>query len=247
MEMQALWSRLTVRELAQHFHEPRQRRLRHYLAATRFYECIFVFRLPQCDRQSLQVMLSAGERYADGLATAIELRGARRMLAEFEEDLRHRDRQLIESGNAIPVMPWYVYEYTPVSDLQIILSRRITFESALRVLDATGRLFDQFRVVAHRSVAEVANEDWLDPRFLDMAGNADRATAVQSRWLAWNHGTIPAIARGIYEERAFHDLPILADALEDAGCTSRDILDHCRGPRPHVRGCWVVDLLLENT
>jgi len=39
-------------------------------------------------------------------------------------------------------------------------------------------------------------------------------------------------------------MPILADALEDAGCTDAAILEHCRGPGPHVRGCWVVDLIL---
>jgi hypothetical protein len=60
----------------------------------------------------------------------------------------------------------------------------------------------------------------------------------------WNAAAVPALARAIYEERAFDRLPILADALEDAGCTDRAILDHCRGPGPHVRGCWVVDLLL---
>jgi hypothetical protein len=68
--------------------------------------------------------------------------------------------------------------------------------------------------------------------------------APDPRWLTWNHGTIPAIARRIYDERAFHDLPILADALEDAGCVNADILNHCRSDGPHVRGCWVVDLLL---
>ena len=39
-------------------------------------------------------------------------------------------------------------------------------------------------------------------------------------------------------------MPILADALQDADCNNADILDHCRGPGPHVRGCWVVDLVL---
>jgi hypothetical protein len=42
----------------------------------------------------------------------------------------------------------------------------------------------------------------------------------------------------------FDLLPILADALQEAGCTNSDILQHCHSPRPHVRGCWVVDLLL---
>jgi hypothetical protein len=39
-------------------------------------------------------------------------------------------------------------------------------------------------------------------------------------------------------------MPILGDALQDAGCESAEILDHCRGPGPHVRGCWVVDFVL---
>ncbi|HUR53438.1 MAG TPA: hypothetical protein VMZ71_04880 [Gemmataceae bacterium] len=53
-----------------------------------------------------------------------------------------------------------------------------------------------------------------------------------------------ALANGIYEERAFDRLPILADALQDAGCDNDGILTHCRGDGAHVRGCWVVDLLL---
>jgi hypothetical protein len=65
--------------------------------------------------------------------------------------------------------------------------------------------------------------------------------------LTWNGGTVPHLAQGIYAERAFDRLPILADALEDAGCHDAGILAHCRGPGPHVRGCWVVDLLLGKT
>jgi hypothetical protein len=71
-----------------------------------------------------------------------------------------------------------------------------------------------------------------------------RPVTIDPRWLSWNHGTVPAIARRLYEERAFHDLPILADALEEAGCDQADLLGHLRGPGPHVRGCWAVDRLL---
>jgi hypothetical protein len=71
-----------------------------------------------------------------------------------------------------------------------------------------------------------------------------RSVTIDVSWLRWNHGTVSAIARRIYDERAFHDMPILGDALEDAGCTDADILTHCRQPGEHVRGCWVVDLLL---
>ena len=62
--------------------------------------------------------------------------------------------------------------------------------------------------------------------------------------LAWRTDTAVALAAQMYESRDFGAMPILADALQDAGCYSPDVLDHCRGEGPHVRGCWVVDLVL---
>ena len=56
--------------------------------------------------------------------------------------------------------------------------------------------------------------------------------------------TVVALAQHMYESRDFSAMPILADALQDAGCADENILSHCRGPGPHVRGCWVVDLVL---
>ena len=61
---------------------------------------------------------------------------------------------------------------------------------------------------------------------------------------AWRTSTVVALAKGIYDDRAFDRLPVLADALQDAGCENDDILNHCRGDGPHARGCWVVDLVL---
>ncbi len=55
---------------------------------------------------------------------------------------------------------------------------------------------------------------------------------------------VMGLADTIYREPAYERLPILAEALEQAGCTDANILSHCRGPGLHVRGCWVVDLLL---
>jgi hypothetical protein len=60
---------------------------------------------------------------------------------------------------------------------------------------------------------------------------------------SWLTSTIVFLAQAIYDDRAFDRLPILADALEDAGCTNADILEHCRQPGEHGRGCWVVNLL----
>jgi hypothetical protein len=75
-------------------------------------------------------------------------------------------------------------------------------------------------------------------------GNPFRSLAIDSAWLAWNGGTIPKIAEAIYDEKAFDRFPVLADALEEAGCDNAEFLAHLREPGPHVRGCWVVDLLL---
>ena len=62
--------------------------------------------------------------------------------------------------------------------------------------------------------------------------------------LAWNDGTVGRIARSIYDEQAFDRMPILADALLDAGCDNEELIQHCRTEGPHVRGCWAVDLIL---
>lgn len=75
----------------------------------------------------------------------------------------------------------------------------------------------------------------------EIFGNPFRPVALDPRWLT---STVRFLAQSIYEDRAFDRLPILADALMDDGCDEPDILHHCRGPGPHVRGCWVVDAIL---
>jgi hypothetical protein len=78
----------------------------------------------------------------------------------------------------------------------------------------------------------------------DLVPNPFRSPpAFDPAWLTWNDGAVSKMAQTIYAERRFADLPILADALEEAGCDEADILSHCRGGGPHARGCWVIDLL----
>jgi anti-anti-sigma factor len=93
---------------------------------------------------------------------------------------------------------------------------------------------------------EVFNLTKLDQIF-DLRSEA--APGSEWRWAdaAWsgrNEGAVPRIAQEIRETGTFDCMPILADALEDAGCTNLDILSHCRGPGAHRRGCWVLDTLL---
>jgi hypothetical protein len=82
---------------------------------------------------------------------------------------------------------------------------------------------------------------WLCNLIRDIFGNPFRPVAVDARWRT---AAAVGLAASIYEDRAFDRLPILADALEEAGCDNDAILAHCRGDGPHVRGCWVVDLIL---
>jgi hypothetical protein len=78
----------------------------------------------------------------------------------------------------------------------------------------------------------------------DIFGNPFRSVTIETGWLTAN---VVAIAQAIYDERAFDQLPILADSLEDAGCGNTDILNHCRQPGEHARGCWLIDLVLGKT
>ena len=75
----------------------------------------------------------------------------------------------------------------------------------------------------------------------DIFGNPFRKVKFNKKWRT---DTAIALARQMYESRDFGAMPILADALQDAGCDNEGVLNHCRGPGPHVRGCWVVDLVL---
>ncbi len=75
----------------------------------------------------------------------------------------------------------------------------------------------------------------------EQLGNPFRPFRFEDRWRT---ETVVALATGIEAERAFDRMPILADAIEEAGCDDEAVLRHCRGPEPHARGCWVIDLIL---
>lgn len=83
---------------------------------------------------------------------------------------------------------------------------------------------------------------WQIKMLRDIFGNLFRAVTLDTAWLT---STVSVLAQALYDDRAFDRLPILADALEDAGCTDADILAHLRSPGPHVRGCWALDAVLD--
>jgi hypothetical protein len=78
----------------------------------------------------------------------------------------------------------------------------------------------------------------------DVIGDPYTPRVIDPLWSRWNDCTVARIAQGVYQDRAFDRLPILHDALLDAGCDDEAVLSHCRSEGPHVLGCWAVDLVL---
>jgi hypothetical protein len=177
----------------------------------------------QSGRQAVEV----AERYADGRAGKAELKAAR--------DTARRRRQ-VAAFCCATLGSKTCRDFGAAADWAV----------ELRANDAAGRRAGD--------PIHTKGRDWWAARRLEQAaqaellkdvfGNPFRPVSVSPSWLTWNGGTVAKLAAAIYDERRFADLPVLADALEDAGCADAAILGHCRGPGEHVRGCWVVDLLL---
>jgi hypothetical protein len=107
-------------------------------------------------------------------------------------------------------------------------------DAVVRVSEAVVR--DAF--AGGRQIQELKNQTEL---LRDIFGNPFRPVTILPEWRT---STVLALSQGIYDEKAFDRMPILADALQDAGCDNEQVLGHCRGPGPHVRGCFVMDACL---
>jgi hypothetical protein len=168
--------------------------------------------------------VEVAERFADGRATEEQLRQAHRL-----------------AGRAMDAYRWRAHA-APFAATQHPLCRE---EGG-----AGPAGYDWLASTLHTASlrpggSEVGGEAQAQADLLRcIIGNPFRPVTPRPAWLAWEGGTVPKLAEAIYEECAFDRLPILADALEEAGCTEPDLLAHLRGPGPHVRGCWALDLLL---
>jgi hypothetical protein len=116
--------------------------------------------------------------------------------------------------------------------------------AALEAAAASTRRPGRRRYELMRKAAQTAATDEIEAHAVllrDIFGNPFREVNFEAEWRTT---TVVALAMQLYETRDFGEMPILADAIQDAGCEDTVILDHCRGPGPHVRGCWVCDLVL---
>jgi hypothetical protein len=193
-------------------------------------------------RQAVAVV----ERYADGQADLPTLRAAALVatLAWMQE----------EKGFGAPgatAALWRLEDdYGPADDIEclamvICVVQQLAFETGwvcsdgVRTRDPHAAERDE-RAVQARLLRDIFGPLAFRP-----------LPAVSPDWLVWNEGLVRRLAEAAYEERCLPAgtldparLAVLADALEDAGCTDAELLAHLRGPGPHVRGCWAVDLLM---
>lgn len=181
--------------------------------------------------QRSRSMVEVTERYADGLEPLDVLRSAMenaRGVAEQEED----------TGEPTPATAAWLIAREPPSDA----TQTCGIISVLLDREAMKNQTDWW--TGHETEGE--EEAGHQSRLLRsiFGPRPFRPISCDSAWLT---STVKHLAESIYQERAFDRLPILSDALEDAGCGNADILNHCRQPGDHVRGCWVVDLLLGKT
>jgi hypothetical protein len=173
--------------------------------------------------------VEVGERFADGLASRNDRKAARAVAQAYAyaEVSAGREQHRDWASAALATVE------TPARSAALS-----AFLSAART-PANSCERDPLLFQEKRNLEQVEQ-----CRLLRDVFNPFRPVSLDPVWLAWNDGTVPKMAQAIYHERAFDRLPILADALEDAGCDNADVLAHCRGEGEHVRGCWVVDLLL---
>jgi hypothetical protein len=151
---------------------------------------------------------------------------------------------------------WWTSE-DPVKLLRFLRDRVSSRKMRLLACACTRLFWDRLSAAARRAVeaAESCADDPATrqvPRVVrsallrDLFGSPFHPPPpLEPSLLRWGDGAVVKLAQAIYQERAFERLPVLADALEEAGCTDAAILGHCRQPgQPHARGCWVTDLLL---
>jgi hypothetical protein len=212
--------------------------------------------------------VDAVERFADGMLSVKELDAARRVALRAAEDCLSAG--FVSEGRADfnLTVEYSTYdaecyasraasEVTHVPTEGVSHCYLMALETAARAAkaEALANEPDSWTWVSlcHVGyVAKVLEEHEQAALLRDIFGYPLRATpAFDPSVLAWKHGAVMARAQAAYENRILPSgqldnvrLGILADALEDAGASEKDLLAHLRGPGPHVRGCWALDLLL---
>jgi hypothetical protein len=173
--------------------------------------------------------VEVAERYADGKATAEELAAARTAAARTLVRPAIWDAACAATSSTTRAATWIAGWA-----MARAIAQAIEWEATWAA------------VRAEAWVEAWETTTWIKPSSLlrDIFANPFRPNTLNPTWLTWHDGLLVSMAQKMYDGHDFSDMPVLADALEDAGCDNLDILTHCRHPSEHVRGCWVVDSIL---
>jgi len=178
------------------------------------------------------------EQFADGFLQKEDLAHTREMLRRSKRDYLALKFGIVDQGFENPHsrgrLPKAANDWISIWNIH---ESCIAPEPRNAARDVLWRSISTIRTMPIRDVSTSVTGTILR----DIFGNPFRPIAIDPRWLT---STVVDLASAIYQEKAFDRMPILADALMDAGCDNEEIIAHCRGEGPHVRGCWAVDLLL---
>jgi hypothetical protein len=188
----------------------------------------------------VQAAVEVGERLADDKASPDELKTARNLDPQAIRVRYLPNAAFGHAANAAREVVLFGCNAASAAD-HCALAIFQNAHHASRVEWAAG--LEEAKTALQRDYAKAQEGEAAAQAVLlrDIIGNPFRPTTANSAWLTQ---TVTHLAEAIYTDRAFDRLPILADALEDAGCDNAAILEHCRQPGEHARGCWVVDLIL---
>ncbi|OAI40992.1 hypothetical protein AYO40_00490 [Planctomycetaceae bacterium SCGC AG-212-D15] len=203
----------------------------------RLFDCACVRRiwhllLDERGREAVEV----AERYADGAASLDEVREAQGIaLAAADAQATLYLPGVPNSFSVLSAAAGTAWEFRSGADPLQHVANTIAWEG-LAENGASER---------RAARAKLADEQKRQATLLiEVVGNPFRPIVPDRDWFSF---TVLALAKSIYDDRAFDRLPILADALEEAGCTNAEILEHLRSGGEHVRGCWALDLVLGKT
>jgi hypothetical protein len=200
-----------------------------------------------CTDEFMKWSLSAIEMHADGqyrdqdLADLYDQVGA--WGNNIEAPLRDREGVLhastlstVANAMLMAVKPEFTWSFLSGRRISTIGSLVYYAQSAI-----AGLAWEQTQNQEKTDAAKHAEALFQASLIKELFGSSFPPPSVSPSWRTYD---VRALAEAIYEERAFDRMPILADALQEAGCNNDAILTHCRSDGPHVRGCWVVDLVL---
>jgi hypothetical protein len=193
--------------------------------------------------ERLRAAVIARDMYADDLVTTHELRAAEAAAQKAKTEIPLPP----DFGRGIlGIVPVAATAWAAFAAVAAVEGSRGFRSVSILVLEAVRcESSSKLQVPVCQEWVEAVNaEEWAGQANLmrDVFGNPFRPAALNP---SWRTPTVTNLAEAIYQDEAFGQLPILADALEDVGCTDLEILNHCRQPDEHVRGCWVVDLILK--